>query len=193
MKMYKKFKVVGLFLALITFAQTASASLLIEPHLSYNLSGSGDNNGSGATKIDYDYNGAQYGLRLGYQALGLMGGLAYNRSSFDMDYKSAAGGTTTGEMERNEWGLFVGYNFPILVRGWVGYYFSNTTEDTKFNTEYTGNTTELGLGFTALPFVSVNLIYRLVKLDEVKSGGNTGTADIDGREFLIGVSLPLTL
>ena len=190
--MFKKFKVVGLFLALITFTQAASASLLVEPHLSYNLSGSGDNNASRAGKVDYDYNGAQYGLKLGYQALGLMAGLDFTRSNFDMDYKTSAG-TSTGEMERNEWGLFVGYNFPILVRGWVGYYFANTTKDTKNNTERTGNTTELGVGFTALPFLSVNLMYRLIKLDELESGGNKVGIDDTNREFVVGVSLPLTL
>lgn len=190
--MYKNFKVVGLFLALLTFAQTASASFLIEPHLSYNLSGSGDNNASGASKVEYDYNGAQYGLKLGYQALGLMAGLDFKRSNYDMDYETSVG-TLTGEMERNEWGLFVGYNFPILVRGWVGYYFSNTTKDTKNNTEMTGNTTELGVGFTALPFLSVNLMYRLINLDELESGGNKTGIDIDNREFVVGVSLPLNL
>lgn len=189
MKLYKKFKLPVLLLALGLFANISNAALLVEPHLGYNVSGTGDNGGS----TEYDYNGPQYGLRLGYQNLGFMAGLDYTRSSFDMENKSPSS-TSTTEMEANEWGFFVGYNFPILIRAWGAYYFSNTTKNKTTNSEATGNTKELGVGFTALPFLSLNLMYRMIALDEYKaSTGAKSDIDVSINEIVLGVSLPLTL
>ena len=191
--MLNKFKITGLILGLLLIANTASAAFLIEPHLSYNLSGSGDNGLSGASKIDFDYNGPQYGLRMGYQTLGLMAGLDFTRSNYDMDNKTVAG-TTVTKMERNEWGLFVGYDFPILVRAWGAYYFSNTAKNKTNGSVLTGSTKELGVGFTGLPFLSLNLMYRMVDHDEFESAsGVKSSIDYSNHEFVVGVSLPLTL
>lgn len=193
--MYKNFKklsglLCGMVLALGLSANTASASLLIEPHLGFNISGSGD---QGST--DYDYNGAQMGLRVGYQNLGLMVGLDYTRSSFELEAKSG-GVTSKTDADRNEIGVFAGYNFPILLRAWAAYYFTNTMElKSTGNPEYKGNTKELGVGFTGLPFLSINLMYRMVNHDEVKSSSGTSSLnpDYDAKEIVLGVSLPLTL
>ena len=191
--MLNKLKFTGLILGLFLIANTASAAFLIEPHLSYNLSGSGDNGLTGTSKTDFDYNGAQYGLRAGYQMLGLMAGLDFTRSNYDMDNTTSTG-TSVTEMERNEWGLFVGYNFPILVRAWGTYYFSNTAKNKTTGSERTGSTKELGVGFTGLPFLSLNLMYRMVDHDELESASGVKTSvDYSTHEFVVGVSLPLTL
>ena len=68
----KNFKITGLLLGLFLMVNTASASLLVEPHLGYVVSTSGDTD---------DYKGPQMGLRLGYQQLGLMAGLDFTRST----------------------------------------------------------------------------------------------------------------
>lgn len=183
----------GLLLGLFLIANTASASLLIEPHLGYNISGSGDNNLTGASKIENEYSGAQYGLKVGYQNLGLMLGLDFNRSNFDQDFKTTAG-TSTNSIERSEFGVFVGYNLPILLRAWGAYYFSNTSKNTSNSSELTGNTKELGVGFTGLPFLSLNLMYRMISLDELKAAsGAKSSVDISNHEIVLGVSVPLTL
>ncbi|AUN98112.1 hypothetical protein DOM21_10705 [Bacteriovorax stolpii] len=171
-------------------AQTASASLLIEPHIGYNLSGSGDAGG-----VEYDYNGPQLGARIGWQNLGLMLGLDYTRSSYEQEAKNSAG-TVKTDMTRNEIGVFAGYNFPILLRAWGAYYFSNTTKsDNSINTKHKGNTKELGVGFTGLPFLSLNLMYRMVNFDEYESSAGSGSLnpERDFKEIVLGVSLPLTL
>lgn len=183
MKTHKKFKMTGLLLGLFLMVNTASAALLLEPHLGFNLGSSGDGD---------SYNGAQLGMRVGYQQLGLMAGLDFTRSTFDQD-QSVNSVNVSNAMERNEWGVFVGYNLPILVRAWAAYYFSNTTKGTTSNIEMSGNTTELGVGFTALPFLSLNLMYRMINLDEYKYAGTTSTIDRSNQEFVLGVSLPLTL
>lgn len=184
MKSYKKFKVTGLILGLFLMASTASAALLIEPHLGYNLGTSGDGE---------SYSGGQYGMRLGYQQLGLMAGLDFTRSNFDQKVVDDDGTTPTYKYERNELGLFVGYNFPIFIRAWGAYYFGNTTKIKSSNTELTGNTKELGVGFTALPFLSLNFMYRMIELDKQESSGIKVGIDESVQEFVVGVSLPLTL
>lgn len=184
MKAYKKFKITGLILGLLLTVSSASASLLIEPHLGYNLGTSGDGE---------SYSGGQFGMRLGYQQLGLMAGLDFTRSNFDQD-ATVNGAKVNNEYERNEFGLFVGYNFPIFIRAWGAYYFGNTTKNTKDNSELTGNTKELGVGFTALPFLSLNFMYRMIDLNEYETASGVKTS-VDGsnQEFVVGVSLPITL
>lgn len=188
MNLYKNVRKLGLLCGILFLsAGAAQASLLIEPHLGFNVHGGGD---VGAT--EYDYNGAQLGLRLGYQNLGFMGGLDLTHSNFDLEGETN-GVKTTSEMSRNEWGVFVGYNLPILLRAWGAYYFSNTTKNDATSAEYSGNTKELGIGFTGLPFLSLNLMYRMVTYDELKVGSVKTDPDMDFKEIVLGVSLPFTL
>lgn len=190
---YKIFNIKALVLAFGLIANVAHASLLVEPHLGFNISGSGDNGKTGSAKEEYDYSGAQYGLRVGYQNLGFMAGMDFTRSSYDQDY-TTSGVTTVGEIGRNEWGIFAGYNLPILLRAWAAYYFSNTAKDSKLNNEMSGSTTELGVGFTGLPFLSLNLMYRMVSYDDyTNSAGAESSIDVTNHEFVLGVSIPLTL
>ncbi|NOT77838.1 MAG: hypothetical protein HOP07_02405 [Bacteriovoracaceae bacterium] len=180
-------------LALTFFAGAAHASFLIEPHLGYNISGSGER-GSGASLSKYSYSGLQIGARAGYQVLGFMAGLDFTRSSYTFETKGVAS-TVNNDIDKNEVGIFVGYNLPILLRAWATYYFSNTAKYSSSTTETSGNTTELGVGFTGLPFMSINLMLRLVNFDEQKTSSTTVAISpaIDLTEIVIGVSLPLTL
>lgn len=189
MKVYKNFKGLILSMALLVATTSVHASFLIEPHIGYNLSGSGDSPG-----VDYEYNGPQFGIRTGVQYLGVMAGLAYNKSSYDLEAKSG-GATTTTDVDRTELGAFVGYNLPIMFRVWGAYYFSNKGEVS--NGEFLGNTKELGVGFTALPLLSINLAYRMTTYDEFETNAgitsSLGNNEIDANEIVLSVSLPLTL
>lgn len=169
--------------ALTSFS--AKASLLIEPHLGYNIYGNADY-GTTTTK----YNGAQYGARLGFQQLGLMAGLDYTHSAFT--YKMTIPGFSefSQDQKRDQIGIFAGYNFPILLRAWVGYYFSDKTKAAD-STFLKGSGTELGLGFTGLPFLSINLQYRMSTYDEDEEG--TLSPELDTKEIVLGISAPFTL
>lgn len=169
----------------------AKASLLIEPHIGYILAGNADYNGA-----DVSYNGPEYGARLGGQWLGFMAGLDYAHSTFTAKLTSTL---VNGEIDkkRDNIGVFAGYNLPILLRGWVTYYFSSKTSNTQTNSlgtsgQFTkGSGTELGLGFTGLPFLSINLVYRMSTQDENQSGALT--PEMETKEIMIGVSAPFTL
>jgi hypothetical protein len=186
MNICKKIKLIGPILGLALLANTASASLLIEPHLGYNLHASGD-----ASSHEYSYNGAEVGARVGFQQLGLMGGLDFTHSAMNLDDKFA-GATRNSDYSRNEVGLFVGYNFPILVRAWGAYYFKSKAKADSGD-YLKGNTFELGAGFTALPFLSLNVMYRMVSWDERSYSGVVTNPSLKTNEIVLGVSLPLNL
>ena len=204
----RSFLVVGF--VVFSFSQLAQASFLIEPHFGYNLSGSGTT-GSGTTASEFKYTGVQYGLRAGYQYLGFMGGLAYNRSNYVWKLSTSQLTPTINtnyedSFTRNEVGLFLGYQFPIFFRLWGAYYFTNTAEDvdTTHSTisiagampdlyptgyQFKGNTKELGIGYTGLPFVSINLSFRNVVHDNT----TTGAVGISNNEFVLGISAPFSV
>lgn len=169
--------------ALTSFS--AKASLLIEPHLGFNIHGNADY-GTETTK----YNGAQYGARLGFQQLGLMAGLDFTHSAFTYKTTSPGVAEVSQDQKRDQIGIFAGYNFPILLRAWVGYYFSDKTTASD-NTFSKGSGTELGLGFTGLPFLSINLQYRMSTYDESQAGAIN--PEFDTKEIVLGISAPFTL
>jgi hypothetical protein len=189
-----RFKNVIVALGILFVATTANASFLIEPHLGYNVSG-GQSDFDGSKM---EYTGAQYGARLGMQFLGVMGGFDYTRytSSTTM---SANGASGTIKSKEEDMGIFVGYNAPILLRAWLGYYFSAKSTVTGYTNisgmavddYFKGSATELGLGFTPLPLVSINLVYRMLNYDKDQDG--TANPVYKPKEIVLGVSLPFHL
>jgi hypothetical protein len=190
-----------LLLSLILFSLQSKASLLIEPHVAYGMLGTSDYTLLGQT-LKITYSGPQYGARLGFQTFGLMGGVDYTRSS--LKFKTEILGTTTeSDDNRDQVGVFVGYKFPILLRVWGGYYFTDkvtsaTSNSQSHNGDYTSGTgTELGVGFTGLPFLSVNLMYRTSSYDtnyNAATGAKTTISPaMKTKEIALGFSLPLNL
>lgn len=188
MNMLKSIKIIGLFVSIFLFNHSVWGSLLIEPHIGYNVSGSGE-----AGSTEYEYTGAQYGARLGFQFLGLMTGLDYTKSS-PYNFKTKNSGATT-KYDRSELGVFAGYDFPLFLRLWGAYYFSNTAERDPSGYEMLGNSQEVGVGFKTFPFISLNLIYRMHNYDEAKTNGVSSSLNPETKtkEIVVGVSFPITL
>ena len=110
--------------------------------------------------------------------------------------------TVKQDADQSTLGLFVGYNLPVMLRAWAAYYLSTSIElqsGAAVGDEYNGKGYGLGLGFTGLPFVSLNLEYRMMTFDELKdkSAGSTstlsGTNEIDYNQLMLSVSLPLDI
>lgn len=186
----KKIAQLALLLALVLGAfQTAQAALLIEPLVGVNA----------GSKLDYKggekYSGGMgfsYGGRLGYQNLGFQLGLDYLSSSIDMDDKDFK-----SNLKTDEWAAFAGFRFPILVKVYAGYIFS-ATGDTKNalrqSVDYSSGTGyKLGVGYTLLPFVDLNLEYRQGTFGEYKTGGVKFKDDVTYSSYLLSVSLPFTI
>ncbi|MGZ3787533.1 MAG: hypothetical protein ACXVLQ_03375 [Bacteriovorax sp.] len=185
-----------IFVSLTTllFATIASAGVLVEPQLGYVLSNkfNGTVSLSGpltaTSTSDYKATGVEYGARLGYQVMGFMGGLNYGHMSGTS--KNANG--TKDDIKGNNLGVFAGFNAPILVRGWIAYNFSSKAD--VGSDKFKGHSTEIGLGFTGLPFLSVNAIYRMYNYTELTTRGQTYTASgLEPKEIELAISAPFNL
>lgn len=204
---------VFLLMSFFAFAPHSRAGILIEPYLGYSFAGSGDmsltdtSNGQ-TTQYDQDFSTVTYGGRLGYQTFGLMLGIDYSMQSFDMT--STVGSIEVEDgVERSQLGIFVGYELPILLRAWATYYVNATMDGTdapSSGNQIYSNTSEfkdgkgyaLGVGFTGLPFISINLEYRTMEYDtyavsNIELTDAVYSDKLDLSEILLSVSLPLNL
>lgn len=185
-------KILQLFILVLAFLiiPQSQAGVLLEPVLGYSFTkidpkeGSADNG-----------RGPSIGGRLGYQNLGFQLGLDYLQSTINVDEKRYK-----EDLKTSEFGAFVGFEFPVLLRVYAGYIFSATgeakydgglgKETLKFED---GTGTKFGVGFTGLPFVDINFEYRKGKFGEYKLGGVKTTEDTDFSSFMVGISLPFVI
>jgi len=184
-----KLLVSSLFVVSLFMSPIARAALLIEPVVGYNL----------GTKLDVQHadnysagTGGSYGGRLGYQNFGLQLGLDYLKSSIDMgtdDFKK--------NISMSEFGAFAGFEFPILLRVYAGYIFSGNADTKSDNNESYKMSKEsgmkVGIGFTGLPFVDLNIEYRKGTFDQLKIDGvEQDDTTVSYSSVMFGASIPLT-
>ena len=179
-------RVLFAFLICLVSAQS-QAALLLEPLVGYSVGKLNGEYDPGTADFDESLKGTSYGGRVGYQNLGFQLGLDYlasNMEADDMDFKTS------------EFGGFVGFEFPVLVRVYAGYVFSGTgdlEQDIGRDLNLKGGTgPKIGVGFTLLPFLDVNLEYRRISYDE-KDLGLGVTLDADYSATMLSFSLPFTL
>lgn len=189
-------KFVVAFIALLSVTFAAQAGLLVEPVLGYNVISKFDDDSGGS--------GSAFGGRLGYQYLGLQLGIDYLNSTMDSKIDDAQ-----NDFKTNEFGAFVGFEFPVFFRVYAGYVFAassdklkvlDTDDDINDEFEYTkGTGPKFGIGFTGLPFVDINFEMRTIDYATVEmTDGATGlkTDDDDGFKvtaYLVSLSIPLNL
>ena len=159
-----------LALMLISFT-SAQAGLLVEPYIGY---------GSIATTTDVpnaddDREGGSFvGGRLGYSFLLFSAGLDYNTGKAD-------------EYSRTESSAFVGFDLPILFRFYAKHIFASELKNDDFDFDFKEGYA-LGVGFTGLPFVVLNVEAGKQVYEAKYEGDNY---DIDAASLLLTVSLPL--
>ncbi|MDG0815857.1 outer membrane beta-barrel protein [Bdellovibrio svalbardensis] len=169
-------------LALILgFSGVAHANIMIEPYLGYET---GKN-----TDPDGKTSGTVIGGRLAYKApvmfwAGLDGAFETGTNKPDSN------ALTNSDFKRTTLYAVVGVDLPILFRVWAGYGFSDELKlETTPSMKGTGTNYKFGLGFTALPFVSLNAEYIKGKL----TGGDIhdNFPDAQNESVVLSVSLPL--
>lgn len=165
---------------------------MLEPYVGYAFSGGGD---------DTTVTGPMAGLRTGLTfPLGLQVGAEYFRTSQNLEVD---GSDTDVDYEQSGVGAFVGFDAPVLpIRFWGTYFFDSEVElDPSIGIpglftldKYTeGSGYKVGVGFTGLPFLSINLEWQSIAYDAVEING-TSVDITDGGDFetiLLSVSLPL--
>ena len=172
------------------YSTQAQAGLLIEPVVGYSVgkfNSEYEFGGATVQKDDDSLKGTSYGGRLGYQNLGFQLGLDYLASSLQID---------GNDFGTSEFAGFVGFEFPILVRVYAGYVFSGTgtlEDDNGDESKLKGGTgPKIGVGFTLLPFLDINLEYRRVTYDSFDAGAGA-TLDADYSATMLSFSLPFVL
>tara|TARA_B100000927_G_C16413511_1_gene448264 strand:+ start:51 stop:596 length:546 start_codon:yes stop_codon:yes gene_type:complete len=179
-------KILSIICFLFIFGQgKANASLLVDPYIGYAINQQEQDTQFGTQ--EFTQTGTMMGARVGWQTLGLMLGaeVGYAPSLTQELTLAKLGGAegTENDFSGTYLGAFVGYDFPILLRAWATYFFDVTYSPESGN-DITASGTSFGVGFSGLPFVSLNAEYRLLSYDQ----------DLDdSQELFFSVSLPLTL
>lgn len=165
-----------------TSALPAHADLLLEPYAGYYF---GKMKVSG-TNTDAKTTGPGLGARVGYQTLGFMVGADYMTGMWTDD------SNPKNDITPNDLGVFVGYNFPILVRAYLTYVPTSKlkAKNSSATSDLEGNSMKFGVGFTALPMVSINVEYIKGTYDKANGAKLTNKYNTDS--YGLSVSLPLT-
>jgi len=184
----KKFIILTIaMISLFVFAEETRAGTLIEPWIGMHLNSNMDNSALAEKK---DLSGSAVGGRLGFQNFGFILGLAAKKGTYTIDDV-----TTNDELEYTQYGLFAGYDFPILVRVWVESLLGGSAATSNDPGEFTSvSGSNIGIGYKAFPFVSINLeignaTYKGYEFDD----GTTSNREAKISTYLFSVSIPLTL
>ena len=159
----------------------SNASLLLEPYAGYYT-------GSITGTSSYSISGVGYGGRLGFQNLGFMVGADYLSGSWTGTINNVSTTYVPSDL-----GVFVGYDFPILLRIY-GEYIAIASQQSTANgasNTATGTGYKLGVGYKFMPFLSVN--FEL--LGHTFTKDNNGTLNPNTTEPMYGlaISLPFTI
>ena len=125
--------------------------------------------------------GVGYGARLAYTQLGFMAGVDFGMRNLTYD-KSGFEDSTNQDI-----GLLVGYEFPVLLRVW-GAYLLDSSLKAEDSSKITGSGFKLGVGYTAMPLVSINL--EMINNTYDKVGSATLSPKGELQTYMLSVSVP---
>lgn len=165
------------------FASVSNAGLLLEPYLGYEM-GTFKDNAEG--KMD----GTLLGARIAWTApVMFWAGLDYS-TTVSAKFKSDTSGVPDSDAKRNTLYAVVGVDFPILLRAWLGYGLMNEIKFSDYNNKLKGKSTKLGVSFTGLPFICLNLEYLMESFDEQDRTPSGLSPEAKNTAYVLSVSLP---
>lgn len=173
---------ISLLAIAVGFMSGAHADLLLEPYVGYQT---GKYKAGGTST---DFSGLDYGARVGWQQLGFMVGLDFMTGKMTDKDKPKSNDVTPESL-----GLFVGYNFPVLLRVYGVYGFNNSLkfEQSGSSGKFEGSPqVKLGLGYNFLPLLSIALEYTTGTYDEFN--GHKLSSDLTTSAYGLSVSVPFT-
>lgn len=130
--------------AILSISSAAHAGFFIEPFLGYAVSGKEDKGGSA------DIKGMDYGARLGATFAMFSIGAEYAGGAYEQD---SSGGS---DFDTTDIGLTFAFDFPIMIRLYASYYFKSEAKSDALTEKGNGGY-RIGIGYTGLPFVDINL------------------------------------
>ncbi len=185
---------------------SAYAGFHLEPWVGYAITGLGDTNGDGVEDDkDESAKGPAFGARVGWAAGAFQVGAEFFMAKQTLSFDTA--GSTEIDANQDGYGVFIGLDFPVVpIRVYGTYFISSKIEfDPSIGTAglFTvdelseGAGWKLGIGFTGLPFVILNLEYQSIHYEKIKGTllGSTFESEItDGDDYstvLFSISIPL--
>lgn len=168
-------------LTVVVLGSAAHAGILIEPNVGYET---GTYEFTSSNKGDYS--GTMFGARLGYTMMGFMFGVDYSTGS---GTAKPDGGGGDGKLAPTDIGAFVGYKFPIMFRAYLSYFLDSKMHDKDASADYKGKGYRIGIGYTGLPFVAINLEMISRSFDEYD--GISFTPEMKFSTYALNISLPL--
>ncbi len=179
-----------LFFLLIFAIPKSFAGIMIEPYLGIGSGAYSSTTRPGGSSIgspmDSKISGGMVGARLGYKFLGFWTALDYTGAAWEVKYDKPAS-TPAGKAAGQFIFADVGFDFPFLFRVYGGYGLSNSLKIVGNNslgipvdeTFSGGSAIKGGVGFTFLPFFSINIEY--IKPTFTKYALNvSGVSTVDG-------------
>ena len=148
-----------LILLAFTFSFSSHATAIyLEPYLGYHTNA--EFKFSGNTE---SASGLTYGGRFGGD---------YMKFIFGLDYMTGSWSSSRNTIVPSNIGLFAGYIFPEMMKVYLTYFFDEKYKFSGNNSsvDYGGTEFKLGLGFTTLPVVTINIEYGFGTLN--KSNGS---------------------
>lgn len=174
---------VRILLALVAtmVASSAQAGFMIDPYI-----------GIGQTKTELDVAGdnentssdTYFGSRVGYSFILVSAGI---------DYQITKGEDSDGDdANLNSLSAFVGVDLPILFRFWAEYFLSSSFDSDTDGVDFTfKDGYSVGIGFTGLPFVSINLELQAMNYEAEFDNFPNNEFDLTVGSTILSVSLPL--
>lgn len=164
---------------LICFAFSAKAGILVDPYIGFGTQKSTLD--ATSSNFDEDTQTAKFlGSRLGYSYLLFSAGIDYQvLEDEDLSQKNIS--------------LFVGVDLPILLRAWAEYFVDSSFDHDLIDEVDFKDGYSLGLGFTALPFVSLNLEAQFLNYDMSLKSQPSNKFEASSAAYILSVSLPLDL
>lgn len=175
---------IGAFISLLMYAQSAKAGILLEPYVGYV---SGQQKQTGTSNLS----GTEYGARVGYTLLNFGIGADYVAASYTDD------STPKNDLTIGDLGAFVSYKLPILFRVYATYVPSATVrvKSSSSDVKFKGNSARLGVGYTGLPFININFEYINATYTDVEIAGTTAALSTNSTTsaYAISISAPFNL
>ncbi len=204
------------FATLVFAGHSARASIFIEPFAGYSMGtyAYGGYYGSSLysdTAKDFPAAGSVVGGRLGVGMLGLSLGGQYSMGNYTLKGKNHLENKENYKMSTADIGAFVNLSLPFF-RIWATYFFSSTAKvkDVEFDADGAANPiaeengtetlkgggTEVGVGFTGIPFLAINLSMTNMSYDDidhpVQVTNTVKIKDVDFTTYMLSVSVPLS-
>lgn len=167
--------------SIVFFTAFAKAGYFAEPYLGYQM-GTTKTTVGGSSSED-KIKGTALGVRLGYEML---------IPWFALDVKMFSGkddSSPENDIKHTDIGLTVGATIPF-VRPFVGYVPAAkiTSEGGGTSTDLEGSAIKLGLGFTILPFLDINVEQTIYDIKEI-DGASLSGVDIEYQTTMIGLGI----